>query len=143
MQELTAIFQNMSSTLEFGRRLEYFHRHQKLALEEELKRMEEMAKDKSLGEVQAVAPILVGYCGRPFGPECEPRPRPKVTQCQGVGASHEADPFVADHIFESMACVNNLNYILESCESFPRKQFQILAARNYNSVATQRPVAMF
>ena len=58
VQELTAIFQNMSTTLEFGRRLDFYHHHQKLALEEELKRMEQMANSKSLEEVQAVAPIL-------------------------------------------------------------------------------------
>jgi hypothetical protein len=58
VQQLTAIFQNISSTLEFGRRLEFYHHHQKLALEEELKRMEEMAKSKSLDEIQALAPIL-------------------------------------------------------------------------------------
>jgi hypothetical protein len=58
VQELTALFQGISMTLEFGRRLEYFHRYQKLALDDELKRMEEMAKAKSLEEVQAVAPIL-------------------------------------------------------------------------------------
>lgn len=58
VQEITAIFQNMSSTLEFGRRLDYYHHHQKLALEDELKRMEEMAKEKNLEEIQAVAPIL-------------------------------------------------------------------------------------
>jgi hypothetical protein len=58
VQEITAIFQNMSSTLEFGRRLDYYHHHQKLALEEELKRMEQMANEKNLEEIQAVAPIL-------------------------------------------------------------------------------------
>lgn len=58
VQDLTAIFQNMSTTLEFGRRLEYYQHHQKLALEDELKRMEEMSHDKSLQEIQAVAPIL-------------------------------------------------------------------------------------
>lgn len=58
VQQLTAIFQNMSTTMEFGRRLDYFHRHQKLALEDELKRMEQMSKEKSLGEVSAVASIL-------------------------------------------------------------------------------------
>ena len=58
VQQLTAIFQDISATLEFGRRLEFYHHHQKLALEEELKRMEEMAKSKSLQEIQAVAPIL-------------------------------------------------------------------------------------
>jgi hypothetical protein len=58
VQELTAVFQNMSTTLEFGRRLEYYHHYQKLALEEELKRMEEMVRSRSLDEVQAVSPIL-------------------------------------------------------------------------------------
>jgi len=58
IQEITAIFQNMSSTLEFGRRLDYYHHHQKLALEEELKNMERMASEKNLEEIQAIAPIL-------------------------------------------------------------------------------------
>src|SRR5262249_12993658 len=58
VQELTGLFQNISMTLEFGRRLEYFYRYQKLALDEELKRMEEMQRSKSLEEVQAVAPTL-------------------------------------------------------------------------------------
>ena len=58
VQDLTAMFQNMSSTLEFGRRLDYYHHHQKLALEEELKSMERMASEKNLEEIQAIAPIL-------------------------------------------------------------------------------------
>ena len=44
VQELTGVFQNMATTLEFARRLQYDHRYQKLALDEELKRMEGMAK---------------------------------------------------------------------------------------------------
>lgn len=58
VQELTALFQNISATLEFGRRLVYYHHYQKLALEEELKRMEEMMNEKTLDEIQAIAPIL-------------------------------------------------------------------------------------
>ena len=58
VQDLTTLFQNISLTLEFGRRLEYDHRYQKLALDAELKRMEEMAKSKNLDELQAVGPIL-------------------------------------------------------------------------------------
>ncbi len=58
VQELTELFENMSSTLEFGRRLEYYHRYQKLALDEELKRMEEMANQNELHELSAVAPVL-------------------------------------------------------------------------------------
>jgi hypothetical protein len=58
VQELTSLFQNLATTLEFGRRLEYYHRYQKLALDDELKRMEEMAKQNSLAELAVVAPIL-------------------------------------------------------------------------------------
>jgi hypothetical protein len=58
LQELTAIFQNMSNTLEFGHRLTYLHRFEKLGLEAELKSMEEQAKSKQLAELQAVAPEL-------------------------------------------------------------------------------------
>jgi hypothetical protein len=58
VQEITALFQNMSTTLEFGRRLDYYHHHQKLALDEETKRMEQMVNQKSLEEIQAIAPIL-------------------------------------------------------------------------------------
>ena len=58
VMDLTQLFQNMSSTLEFGRRLEWYHRYQKLALDEELKRMEEMANENQLHELSAVAPVL-------------------------------------------------------------------------------------
>jgi len=58
IQELTAIFQNTSTTLEFGRRLAYYHQYQKLALDDELKRMEEMNRSGNMAELQAVAPLL-------------------------------------------------------------------------------------
>jgi hypothetical protein len=58
VQQITTVFQNISTTLEFGRRLDFFYHHQKLALEDELKHMEESAKSNNLGELQAVVPIL-------------------------------------------------------------------------------------
>jgi hypothetical protein len=58
VQELTALFQNTSTTLEFGRRLTYYHQYQKLALDEELKRMDEMNRSGEMAELQAIAPIL-------------------------------------------------------------------------------------
>jgi hypothetical protein len=58
VQELTAFFQNVAATLDFGRRLAYFHRYQKLALDDELKRMEAQATSDNLAELQAVQPIL-------------------------------------------------------------------------------------
>ena len=58
VQQLTTLFQGVSATLEFGRRLAYFHRYQKLALDDELKRMEDQARRGDLMEVQAVKPVL-------------------------------------------------------------------------------------
>jgi hypothetical protein len=58
VQDLTGLLQSLSSTLEFGHRLQYDHHYQKLALDEELKRMEEMASANQLIEVAAIQPIL-------------------------------------------------------------------------------------
>lgn len=58
VQQLTTIFQSVAATMEFGRRLSYYHRYQKLALDAELKRMEDQARRGELAELQAVKPIL-------------------------------------------------------------------------------------
>lgn len=58
IEQETSIFQNLSTTLEFGRRLTFFHKYQKLALDDELKRMDDLRRDGMLGDVQAIAPIL-------------------------------------------------------------------------------------
>jgi hypothetical protein len=58
IQELTRLFQDLSITVEFGRRLEYDHRYQKLALDEELKQMNDTSAHGELGDVAVIAPIL-------------------------------------------------------------------------------------
>ncbi len=58
IMELASIFQEISTTMEFGRRLQFEHRFDKLGLDAELKNMEEAAKRNELAEVQALAPIL-------------------------------------------------------------------------------------
>jgi hypothetical protein len=58
VQQLTTLFQSLAATLEFGRRMTYFHRYQKLALDDELKRMEDQARRGDLAELQAVNPVL-------------------------------------------------------------------------------------
>jgi len=58
VQQLTTLFQSISATLEFGRRLAYRHRYQKLALDDELKRMEDQARHGDLVELQSVKPVL-------------------------------------------------------------------------------------
>jgi hypothetical protein len=56
--QLTTLFQSVSATMEYGRRLAYFHRYQKLALDDELKHMEDQARRGELAELQAVKPVL-------------------------------------------------------------------------------------
>ena len=56
--DLTTFFQSLSTTLEFGHRLDYYLRYQKLALDEELKNMEEALNSGGLVEISAVAPVL-------------------------------------------------------------------------------------
>ena len=58
VQELTSLMQGLSVTLEFGHRLQYDHHYQKLALDEELKRMEEQARANQLADIAAIQPIL-------------------------------------------------------------------------------------
>jgi hypothetical protein len=58
VQQLTTLFQSVSATLEFGRHLAYYHRYQKLALDEELKRTEDQARRGDLVELQAIKPVL-------------------------------------------------------------------------------------
>jgi len=56
VQDLTTLFQNLSTLLEFGRRLEYDLRYQKLALDEELERLQET--QTVAGDVAVIAPTL-------------------------------------------------------------------------------------
>jgi len=58
VQDLTALFQRVATTLDFGRRLTFAHRYQKLALDEQLKNMEDSARRGELTELQAIKPVL-------------------------------------------------------------------------------------
>jgi hypothetical protein len=58
VRQLTEFFQKMETTLDYGRQLSFSHRYQKLALDDELKRMEAQAKSDELAEIQSVASVL-------------------------------------------------------------------------------------
>ncbi|HET7872767.1 MAG TPA: hypothetical protein VFL42_09670, partial [Terriglobales bacterium] len=58
IQELTGLFQNISTTLESGHKLAFKHKYDKLGLEAELKALEEEAANHNLAEVQVIAPVL-------------------------------------------------------------------------------------
>lgn len=58
VDSLTHIFQGLSASLEFGRRLQYDYRHQKLALNEELMHMEDALSSNQITDVSPVSGIL-------------------------------------------------------------------------------------
>jgi hypothetical protein len=58
IQELTSIFEEVSTTFEFARRLAYFHQHDKTALDGELTRMQTDAQRHFLRELQTVTAVL-------------------------------------------------------------------------------------
>ena len=58
IEELTEIFQGVSTTIEGGRKLEFDRRFDKLSLDQDLKGLEDLSKDGHLQEVQAIAPLL-------------------------------------------------------------------------------------
>ena len=58
IQELTSVFEEISATFEFARRLAYLHQHDQVGLEPELVRMQTSAEHHLLRELQAVTPAL-------------------------------------------------------------------------------------
>jgi hypothetical protein len=58
IDQLTRLFEGISSTIEHGRRLQFLHRFDRLGLEAELKAMEDMAGSHYLAEIQIIAPTL-------------------------------------------------------------------------------------
>lgn len=58
IQELTNIFDGISNTVEYGRKLEFKHHYDKLGLEDELKGMEAAQASHSLAQLQIIASTL-------------------------------------------------------------------------------------
>jgi hypothetical protein len=58
VQELTRTFQNISVTLDYGRKLAYQLRFDRLGMSERLRQLEELEAGHEVAELQAIAPIL-------------------------------------------------------------------------------------
>ena len=58
IQQLTEIFQDISATLEFGRKLEHDHRYDRLQLDADLRQMDDLESAGKLLDVHAIAPVL-------------------------------------------------------------------------------------
>jgi hypothetical protein len=65
IQELTSVFEEISSTFEFAHRLAYLHQHDRNGLEPELVRMQTSAEHHLLRELQAVTPALRSIASDP------------------------------------------------------------------------------
>lgn len=65
VQQLTDIFENIAMTLEFGHRLSYMRQHGDAGIDNELKRMAEMAQAPGLIELRAVCPVLQAIASDP------------------------------------------------------------------------------
>lgn len=63
IEEITNIFIGISNTIEYGRRLVFLHRFDKLGLEDELKGMEAAADSHNLAELQIIQPTLESIAG--------------------------------------------------------------------------------
>ena len=58
VDDLARLFQAISNTIEFGRKLEFKHKYDKLGLEGDLKAMEDAMECHNLAELQVIAPTL-------------------------------------------------------------------------------------
>ena len=58
IDELTSVFEEISVTLEFGRRISYFHQHDSGRLRGELERLQASTERRSAREFQAIAAVL-------------------------------------------------------------------------------------
>lgn len=65
IEQMTRIFQGISTTIEHGRKLQFMRRFDKLGLAAELKAMETMSQANYLAEVQIIAPILQSIADDP------------------------------------------------------------------------------
>lgn len=90
IDELTALFQGMSTTLESGRRLERLHRFERLGLDEELKNLERVAVEHRASELQLIAPILVQLAQDPAVLNIARQRARHILQIAGVPLSADA-----------------------------------------------------
>jgi hypothetical protein len=65
IEQLTSLFQGISSTIEFGRKLHFKHKYDKLGLESDLKAMEDAEANHNLAELQIIAPTLKNIADDP------------------------------------------------------------------------------
>jgi hypothetical protein len=65
VNDLAHLFLAISNTVEFGRKIEFKHKYDKLGLEGDLKSMEDAMESHNLAELQIIAPALLSIANDP------------------------------------------------------------------------------
>lgn len=87
IRQLTDLFQGVSTTVEFGRSLDYLRRYDKLGLNQELKRMDELAASGHLAELQVLSAELERIAGDSSVMEIARQKARRLLQRANAGAS--------------------------------------------------------
>jgi hypothetical protein len=90
IDELTAFFQGVSTTVESGLRLERLHRFDRLGLDDQLKSLEHAALERQASEVQIIAPILLQIAEDPAVLNIARQRARHILQLAGVSADAQA-----------------------------------------------------
>jgi hypothetical protein len=95
LRQLTELIQAVAATVEFGRSLDYLHRHDRLGLNAELKRMDELAASGQLAELQVLGPQLEQIAGDSSVMEIARQKARRLLQRANAGHRAAASPATA------------------------------------------------
>ena len=95
VRQLTELMQAMGVTLEFGRSLEYLHRYDRLGLNAELQRMDELAARNQLAELQVLTPQLERIAADSNVMEIARQKARKLLERANAGLTHTRSPSAA------------------------------------------------
>jgi hypothetical protein len=95
LRQLTELMQAVAATVEFGRSLDYMHRHDRLGLNAELKRMDELAASGQLAELQVLGPQLEQIAGDSSVMEIARQKARRLLQRANAGHRTPASPATA------------------------------------------------
>lgn len=91
IEELTVLFQGISTTIESGRRLEGLRRFDPLGLDQELKSLERLVLDHRAKELQSIAPILQQLADDPGVMNIARQRARQILQVAGVAVRGSAE----------------------------------------------------
>jgi hypothetical protein len=92
IQELTRLFQSIALTLDFGRKLAFQYRFDKLGMDDRLKSLQDMQASHFVEELQAIEPILQKIAGDPNLMNIARVTAKQLLNSAGAGGGHSQTP---------------------------------------------------